>query len=186
MKGIYSIHEQPTAVFNVNRTKPMILRQFESDQNGTIGEFMAEYEDMTEDQVLNHIQSMYTDYDARIRAAELEDKRYLALAKKVEDEKSAYESNKIYICSELKELLDEKLLNHLLSIVGAKDVYVGTVKTTNGWINDPLQLLNKLKQLMQGVNIAVLQTQEELAELRTRNRVAYDAAQQKVNQTLSE
>ena len=39
---------------------------------------------------------------------------------------------------------------------------------------------------MQGVNIAVSQTQEELAELRTRNRIAYDASEQRAKQTLSE
>ena len=38
---------------------------------------------------------MYIEYDSRVRAAELEDKKFLALAKKIDDEKTAYESNKI-------------------------------------------------------------------------------------------
>ena len=148
LKGQYSEHVQPAPVFSVNRTKPMILRQFEMDQANTIAEYLQEFEEMNEEAVLSHIQGMYVEYETRIRAADLEDKKFLALSKKIEDEKTAYESNKLYICSELKELLDEKLLNHLLSITDAKDVYVGTVKTASGWINDPLKLLNKLKQLM--------------------------------------
>ena len=124
LKGRYSEHVQPAPTFAVNRTKPMILRQFEMDQTNTIAEFLTEFEDMTEESVLTHIQGMYVEYETRIRAADLEDKKFLALIKKIEDEKTAYESNKLYICSELKELLDDKLLNHLLSITDAKDVYV--------------------------------------------------------------
>ena len=186
LKGQYSEHVQPAPVFSVNRTKPMILRQFEMDQANTIAEYLQEFEEMNEEAVLSHIQGMYVEYETRIRAADLEDKKFLALSKKIEDEKTAYESNKLYICSELKELLDEKLLNHLLSITDAKDIYVGSVKTASGWINDPLKLLNKLKQLMQGVDIAVTQSAEELAELRTRHRIAYDRAQQGDRQLLSE
>jgi len=46
---------------------------------------MAEFNDMNEEAVLNHIQTMYVEYDSRVRAAELEDKKFLALAKKIDD-----------------------------------------------------------------------------------------------------
>lgn len=185
LAGKYNQFVQPVFTFTENTVENALLKFYEEDKRGALN-MVKEHRSCSEEEAIAIIQSEYDKMSRDKRVATIEDKLFYDEMRRFYEKKLSYESDKLYICAEIKKMLKPEFLSMLSTFVGATDTYDGIKKIKEGWMNDPLKLLDNVKKTMSGENLAMDRTAEELAELKVTLVHAFNTAAQRESQSLSE